>query len=49
MCSENASHDCVLYFARFFSCVKISFILCKQAALDEATEPWGIKVERVEM
>ena len=29
---------------RCFNC-----ILWFQSALDEATEPWGIKVERVEM
>ena len=34
-----------LMFGEQFSCV--SLIL--QTVLDEATEPWGIKVERVEM
>ena len=32
--------SCTLYF--------IHLLIC-QAALDDATEPWGIKVERVEM
>ena len=31
------------------SCTLHIIYLLIQAALDEATEPWGIKVERVEM
>lgn len=31
------------------SCTLHIIYLIIQAALDEATEPWGIKVERVEM
>ena len=44
--STFTANSCFWYFSQN-NCYYIDSIL--QAALDEATEPWGIKVERVEM
>ena len=41
-------HTLILTISYFFSYYEMKF-LHFQSALDEATEPWGIKVERVEM
>ena len=41
-----------LYNHKFYTISIVTYaqnVLTLQAALDEATEPWGIKVERVEM
>jgi hypothetical protein len=43
--SKGASFFLLYLISIFF--IPFSFLF--QAALDDATEPWGIKVERVEM